>query len=137
MHPPNPQQQREEALRKEEARKDEQERRQLETLLWDFDALAFYEKLSAWGNYPIPQPVPHEVRVTPLRQRIVMYQPLPLSRKELSDLRQLSRESARLLYLLRAIDQKGMECPYIHQQNKQILLVTTGEVFWGEGQSLI
>lgn len=121
MHPPNPQQQREEVLRKEESRKDEQERRQLESLLWDFDALDFYEKLSAWGKAPIPQPVPHEVRVTPLRQKIVMYQPLPLSRRELSDLRKLSRESARLLYLLRALDQRGMECPYIHQQNKQIL----------------
>jgi hypothetical protein len=37
------------------------------------------------------------------------------------DLRRLSYESARLLSLLRAVDQKGMECPYIHQVNKQLL----------------
>lgn len=121
MHPTHPQLQREEQLKRDEARKEELERNQLESLLRDFDSLSFYESLERWEQSPIPQPVRQQIRVTPLRQKEVVHQPMPISRKELYDLRRLSSESARLLYLLRAIDQKGIECPYIHQQNKQVL----------------
>lgn len=121
MHPQHPQLQREEQMKREEARKDELERSNLESLLREFDSLSFYESLERWGKAPIPQPVRQRVQVTLLRQKEIAHQPMPISRKELFDLRKLSSESARLLYLLRAAEQKGMECPYIHQQNKQIL----------------
>lgn len=121
VHPQHPQLQREEQMKRDEARKDELERSNLESLLRDFDSLSFYESLEQWEKIPIPQPVRQRVQVTLLRQKEISHQPLPISRKELFDLRKLSSESARLLYLLRAAEQKGMECPYIHQQNKQIL----------------
>lgn len=121
MHPMNPQMQREELIKKEEAKREEIEKRNLEALLRDFDSLAFYESLERWEKKPIPQPVRQQVQVTLLRQKAVYHQPLPLLRKELYDVRKLSSESARLLYLLRAADQKGVESPYIHQQNKEIL----------------
>jgi hypothetical protein len=121
VHPVNPQQQREDLLKREEDRKAELEKSRLEGLLRDFDALSFYESLEKWEESPIPQPIHHRVQVTTLRQQVVLNQPLPISRKELYDLRSLSKESARLLYLLRSIDQRGMECPYIHQQKKHLL----------------
>ncbi len=119
MHPPpNAQQQREELQKKEEARREEQERRNLETQLQSFDAYEFYEALENWVSNPIPKPIRQTVHLTPLRQKVVMQQPLPLSRNELNDLRKLSSDCARLLYLLRAIDQRGIECPYVHQVNR-------------------
>ena len=121
VHPMQPQQQREDFLRREESRKEEQEKNRLESLLRDFDSLSFYGALERWEKAPIPQPVRHQVTVTLMRQKAMYYQPLPISRKELWDLRQISKDGARLLALLQAADQKGMDCPYIHQQNKHIL----------------
>jgi hypothetical protein len=119
--PPNAQQQREELQKKEEARREEQERNNLEMQLQSFDSHEFYEMLEGWANHPIPAPIRQTVHVTPLRQKIVLQQPLPLSRNELSDLRKISSNCAKLLYLLRAINQRGMECPYIHQLHKSSL----------------
>lgn len=122
MHPPpNAQQQREEALKREEARKEEQERKALEIELYAFDAHVFYELLRQWAAAPLPRPIPQTIRVTPLRQRVVMHQPLPISRRGLADLRRLLGDCSRLLSLLRAIDQKGIECPYVHRANREIL----------------
>ena len=143
MHPSNAQQQqREDQLRREETRKEEEKTR-LEALLRDFDSFSFYESLDKWEKSPIPQPIRHRVQVTTLRQKVVYNQPLPISRKELFDLRRLSTDSGRLLYLLRAIDQRGMECPYIHQQNKHLLeralekceklLIAKNKYFEGKG----
>lgn len=122
MHPPpNAQQQREELQRREEARREEQERRNLETQLQTFDAYEFYGALDSWTTNPVPPPVRQTIHLTPLRQKVIMQQPLPLSRKELVDLRRLSSDCARLLYLLRAIDQRGIECPYVHQMHRPSL----------------
>lgn len=116
MHPPpNAQQQREELQKREEARREEQERRKLEAQIQEFDAYEFYESVEGWASQPVPMPVRKTVQQTPLRRTIVMQQPLPVSRKELVDLRRLSSDCARLLYILRAIDQRGIECPYVHQ----------------------
>jgi len=122
MHPPpNPQQQREEALRREQAKQEEQLKRDLEAQLIEFDAHSFYLQLSRWTDEEIPQPIPYTIHVSPLRQKTVHYQPLPLTRKDLSRMRKLSARIARLLQLLRAIDQRGIECPYIHQVNRPTL----------------
>lgn len=121
MHPSQLQQQREEQQRKDDSKKEEQEKERLEALLRDFDSPSFYESLAQWGKAPVPQPIRHRVQVTTMRQKDVFNQPLPISRKDLTDLRRLSSASSRLLYLLRAIDQRGMESPYIHQQNKHLL----------------
>jgi hypothetical protein len=119
--PPNAQQQREELQKKEEARREEQDRRSLEVQFQAFDAHGFYEALEGWATYPIPQPIQQTIHLTPLRQKVIMQQPMPLSRKELFDLRRISSDCARLLYLLRAINQRGIECPYVHQQHRPSL----------------
>ena len=116
MHPqPNTQQLREEQQRKEEARRDEQERRTLETQLRTFDAHGFYQAIEVWANHPIPSPVRQIIQLTPLRQKVMMHQPLPLTRSDLNHVRKLSSDCVRLLTLLRAIDQRGMECPCVHR----------------------
>lgn len=107
--------------RREETRREEEARRNLEVALQAFDAYSFYAALENWANTAVPQPVSHTIHLTPLRQKVIMRQPLPLSRKELYDLRHLSSDCGRLLYLLRAIDQRGMECPYVHQQHRLCL----------------
>jgi hypothetical protein len=119
--PPNAQQQREELQKKEESRREEQDRRNLEVQLQAFDAHEFYGTLESWTSYPVPKPIRQTIHLTPLRQKAVLRQPIPLSRKELSDLRKISSDCARLLYLLRAIDQRGIECPYVHQQYRSSL----------------
>jgi hypothetical protein len=119
--PPNAQQQREEQQRKEETRREEQERRNLEAQLHAFDAYEFYATLENWADHPVPEPISQIVRLTPLRQKVVMHQPLPLSRRELNDLQKLSSYCSRLLYLLRAIDRRGIECPYVHQQHRSCI----------------
>jgi hypothetical protein len=116
VHPTTPQQQREETLKREEAKREEKERLALEEQLREFDAYGFYEKLTSWTGEQLPKPQPQAVNVTPLRQTTVMQQPLPISRQDLQEIRKISSHSARLLALLRAIDQKGIECPYVHQQ---------------------
>ncbi len=122
MHPPpNALQQREEMLKREESRREEQERRSLEVQLRTFDAHDFYDSLENWASQPVPSPVRQTIRLTPLRQKTIVQQPLPLSRKELADLRKLSSDCTRLLYLLRAIDQRGIECPYVHQVHRRSL----------------
>ncbi len=122
MHPPpNVQQQREELQRKEEARRDELERKNLENQIRSFDAHELYGAIEGWVNRPIPKPIPKTIRLTPLRQKVIMRQPAPLTRKELNEMRRLSSDCARLLYLLRAIDQRGIECPYVHQLHRSSL----------------
>lgn len=121
MHPTTPQQQREELQKREEARREEKERLHLEEQLRDFDAHSFYEKLTSWTDSPMPQPERRSVNVTPLRQTTVLQQPLPVSRNDLQEIRKISSHSGRLLALLRAIDQKGIECPYVHQQYRETL----------------
>jgi hypothetical protein len=115
--PPNPQQQREEQLRKEEARREEVAKRSVEDQLEAFDAYAFYERLQSWASKPIPQPNVHSVHITPIRTEKVVEQPLPVTGSDLSFIDRLSADCGRLLNLLRALDQRGMECPYIHQQS--------------------
>jgi hypothetical protein len=115
VHPqPSAQQMREETQRKEETRREEQERQQLESQLRAFDAYSFYGGIETWAVHPIPAPIPQTIRLTPLRRKVIMRQPMPLTRNELQDIRRLSNDCVRLLALLRAIDQRGMECPYIH-----------------------
>lgn len=115
MHPiPNAQQQREEQLRREEDRREEKERQQLEAELRNFDAHRFYDALERWTSIPIPRPIPRTVHVTPFRQKVIMIQPLPISRWDLNEMRQLSNDCSRLVGLLRTIDQRGIEYPYIH-----------------------
>ncbi len=122
MHPPpNHQQQREEQLRKEEARREDNAKRSLEDQLDAFDAYAFYDKLQNWADRPIPQPNVHCVHITPIRTEKVVQQPLPVTSKDLVVIHKISSDCARLLYLLRALDQRGMECPYIHQQSQACL----------------
>jgi hypothetical protein len=107
--------------KKDEARREEQERRQLEDLLHEFDAYSFYDTLGRWIQKRVPSPIPQTVHVTPLRQKVILHQPLPVTRRDMSEVRKISSDAARLLYLLRAIDQKGIECPYIHLQNRSNL----------------
>jgi hypothetical protein len=115
VHPqPSAQQAREETQRKEEARREEQERRQLESQLRAFDSYSFYGSIEAWAAHPIPSPIAQTIRLTPLRRKVIMHQPMPLTRSEVGDIRRLSDNCVRLLALLRAIDQRGIECPYIH-----------------------
>ena len=115
MHPqPSAQQAREETQRKEEARREEQERRQLESQLRAFDAYSFYGSIETWAAHPIPSPIAQTIRLTPLRRKVIMHQPMPLTRSEVGDIRRLSDNCVRLLALLRAIEQRGIECPYIH-----------------------
>jgi hypothetical protein len=122
MHPPpNPNQQREEFIRKEQARREDAARRELEERLTEFDAHSFYQSLETWIHKPIPRPIPYSVRLTPLRQKVILYQPMPITRKELSKMRRLSASCALLISLLRAVEQRGLECPYIHQINKKSL----------------
>ena len=119
MHPqPNAQQQRDEVQKKDEMRREEQERTNLESQVREFDAYEFYASMNAWAKSPVPGPVPRTIRLTPLKKRIIMRQPIPLARPELREMQRLSSECGRLLYLLRAIDQKGLECPYVHQLNR-------------------
>jgi len=122
MHPPpNPNQQREDFVRKEQARREEVARRELEERLNEFDSHSFYQSLDSWLSKPIPKPIPYSVRLTPLRQKVVLHQPMPISRKELSKMRRVSAMCAVLISLLRAVEQRGLECPYIHQINKRNL----------------
>jgi hypothetical protein len=119
--PPNAQQQRDEQLRKDETRREENERRILESELRAFDAHRFYETLEQWTAILVPKQVPHTVHVTPFRQKVIMTQPLPISRRDLNDMRKLSYDCSRLIGLLRAIDQKGVEYPYIHLAYRTLL----------------
>jgi len=122
MHPPpNPNQQRDDFLRKEQDRREESVRRDLEQRLSDFDAHSFYHSLESWVSVPIPKPVPYSVRLTPLKQKVVLYQPVPITRKELSKMRRISVSCAVLISLLRSVEQRGLECPYIHQINRRSL----------------
>lgn len=122
MHPPASQQQmREEQLRKEEARREEEMRKTLESQLSSFDAYSFYEELQKWSIQKVPEPIEENVYITPIRKEKVFQQVLPVSRKDLKDIRLLSSSCARLLYLLRAIDQHGIECPYIYTQKQAII----------------
>ncbi len=115
MHPlPNAQQQKDDQLRREEDRREENERRQLEAQMRDFDAHRFYDALEVWTSIPIPPLVPQTLHLTPFRQKIVMVQPLPISRRDLNEMRQLSYDCSRLISLLRTMDQRGMEYPYIN-----------------------
>ena len=119
MHPqPNAQQMREEVQKKEEARREEQERAQLESQLRAFDAYSFYDAIESWAARPIPSPVPQIIQLTPLRRKVIMHQPMPLTRRELREVRKLSDECVRLLTLLRVVSQRGVECPYIHRLHR-------------------
>lgn len=122
MHPqPSAQQMREETQRKEDARREEQERQQLESQLRAFDAYSFYASIEAWAANPIPALIPQTIRLTPLRRRVIMHQPMPLTRCELGEIRKLSDNCSRLLALLRAINQRGVECPCIHRLHRSEL----------------
>ena len=122
MHPPpNAQQQREEQLRKEEARREENERRSLEADLRTFDSHRFYETLDQWTVISVPQQVPRTIHVTPFKQKTIMIQPLPINRRDLNDMRKLSYDCSRLVGLLRATDQRGVEYPYIHLAYRALL----------------
>lgn len=110
---------REEQQRREELRCEEQERRNLDLQLRSFDAYAFYESIESWANEAVHSPIAQTIQVTPLRRKVIMRQPLPLTRSELVQVRRLSDECVRLLTLLRAVDQKGMECPYVHRQHRE------------------
>ena len=119
MHPqPNAQQMREETQKKEEAKREEQERHRLEARLRAFDAYSFYESIESWAVRPVPAPIAQTIRLTPLRRKVIMHQPMPLTRSDLGEVRKLSDESVRLLFLLRSIDQLGVECPYIHRLHR-------------------
>lgn len=117
--PPNPQI-REGQLR-EEARRDEQERKRLEEEVFDCDAYSFYDSLSTWALRVVPKPVQGAVHITLLKKRPTAYQPLPVSRAEYRVLYSLSQKAARLVKLLKALEQKGLDCPYVHQLNKPVL----------------
>jgi len=121
VQPMMPQQQKEDPVKKEKALREEREKRLLEIQIREFDANAFYESLLRWMDTPLPQPIVKAVRVTPLRQKTMIHQPLPISRKGLNDLRKISANTARLISLLHAIEVKGVECPYIHQQYRRHL----------------
>ena len=119
MHPqPSAQQTREELQKKEEALREEQERRQLEARLRAFDSYAFYENVESWADRSIPSPIPKTIRLTPLRRKVIMHQPMPLTRSEVGEIKELSEDCVRLLALLRAVDRLGVECPYIHRLHR-------------------
>ena len=119
MHPqPSTQQVHEEAQKREKARREEQEREQLEARLRDFDAYSFYDAIESWAARPIPAPIPQIIQLTPSRRKVIMHQPLPLTRSELREMRKMSDECVRLLTLLRATSQRGVECPYIHRLHR-------------------
>ncbi len=107
--------------KKEEARKEEQEKRNLEQELMDFDAHAFYDRLLAWAEKEIPKPYKRTLHVSLFRIKQVLWQPLPLTRADEKELLSVSTATGKVLSLLRRIDQKGLECPYVHQVNKAIL----------------
>jgi hypothetical protein len=119
--PPTTQQQREELQRKEDARREEQDRKNVEAQLSAFDAHEFYDAIEGWTKKPIPRPIQKRVRLTPLKTKVIMRQPIPLTGRDLNEMHKLSTECARLLYLLRAIDQRGIECPYVHQVSRPSL----------------
>ncbi len=118
--PIQPQQPQRDDQRKEEKR-EEQEKRLLEQELLDFDAYAFYEKIGAWSTLPIPKPYKRSIHVGLFRVKQVLWQPLPLTKIEERELRALSIVTGKVLALLRRVDEKGLECPYIHQVNKEVL----------------
>jgi hypothetical protein len=97
------------------------ERLLLEEQLRDFDAMAFYDELEQWCEAPIPQPISQKIRTSPFKMEETLKYPLPLSRGALYTVRQLSTKCTRVLYLLRAIDRYGIECPFIYQHNKRLV----------------
>lgn len=82
-------------------KKEALERQLLQQQLAEFDAYGFYERLTDWAH--TSQKVAGKV---------------PIGKGDLFDVRLLSRHSMYLLRLLRAIDHKGLECPFIHTGNK-------------------
>ncbi len=107
--------------RKEESRREEQEKRAIENDLRDFDAHGFYDKLLVWSEKEIVKPYKRTLHINPFRVKQVLWQPMPLTRNDIRELEKLSTVTAQLLSLLRLADQKGLECPYIHQLNRQVL----------------
>ena len=107
--------------RKDEARREEQEKRALEVELRDFDAHEFYDSLLQWIEKEIPKPYRRSLHINPFRIKQVLWQPMPMTKNDTQELQKFSTMTAKLLSLLRSIDQKGLECPYIHQVNRPIL----------------
>ncbi len=114
INQPNPQKD-----EKRDEKREENERRLVEQQLLEFDSHSFYDNLNAWTEKPCPKPEHQDVRVSLLRKKDALVQPLPIARHQMLELRRLSRGTLKLLRLLRSIDQKGIECPYVHTQNKK------------------
>lgn len=102
-----------------EDKKDEIEKRMLQQQLMDFDSYGFYDRLLGWANKAPPKPIAKNQRVSMFRTRGTLVQPVPVTRMDVLELRRLSRGTLQLLQLLRAIDQKGLECPNVHISNKK------------------
>lgn len=117
----NPNQQVRDEQKREEMRREELEKRRVEEELHGFNAHAFYEALERWISIPIPAPVQSKQHIFILKKHTTSFQPVPIPRAEFRNLYALSVRSGQLLQLLRVAEQKGFECPYIHQVNKDTL----------------
>ena len=123
-HPPtihNPNQQAREDQRREEGRREELEKRRVEEEIHNFDAYDFYDQLERWIAIPIPPPVTKDNHISIFKKNPTSFQPIPVTRLEFRFLYALSKKTATILQLLRLAEQKGFECPYIHQINKELL----------------
>ncbi len=106
---------------KKEDKKEELERRLLEAQLYDFDSHALYDRIAVWVQKPIVKPIHHDLRVSLTQKVDTLIQPLPITRDELEEVKKLSKWTLQLLQMLRSIDQKGMEYPYVHIDNRKNL----------------
>lgn len=119
--PPNQASPPKEDPKKEEARREEQAKLALEQELADFDAHLYYEQLASWIEMPIPKQYKRALHISLFKIKEVPWQPLPISRVDERSLNMISQSTRKVLDLLRRVDQKGLECPYIHQLNKHVI----------------
>lgn len=118
IHAPN---QARDDQKRDEARKEELERRTIEEELHAFNAHDFYEKLCTWSSIAVPQPVHRKAHISWTKKDPGEFQPIPVARVDFSFIHSISSRAGRLLYLLKSAEQKGMNCPYVHQMNKETL----------------
>lgn len=117
----NPNQQARDDQRKEEGRREELEKRRVEEEIHGCDAHDFYDQLARWLDIPIPPPVYSHQHIFIFKKNQASFQPIPVTRLQFRFLYSLSNRTGQILKLLRVAEQKGFECPYIHQVNKEIL----------------
>ncbi len=117
-HQPQPQR---DDSKKDEARQEEVEKKNLEEELREMDAHGFYNRLKDWSTKEFPKPYYRTSHLALVQNKEMLWQPLPITRSDEREILFLSKNTGKVLSLLRRVDQKGLECPYVHQVNKESL----------------